>query len=48
MESAKFKTGGTSHVTDNDGGNDSGWYEVGSNLTLFNTPSVSFIARFKL
>lgn len=35
MESAKFKTSGSSHVTDNDGGNDSGWYEVGSNLTLF-------------
>lgn len=35
MESVKFYTGGNSHVTDNDGGNDPDWYEVGSVLTLF-------------
>ncbi len=32
MESAKFYTGGSSHVTDNDGGNWSGVYETGSYL----------------
>jgi prepilin-type N-terminal cleavage/methylation domain-containing protein len=35
MESAKFKTSGSAHVTDNDGGNDNAWYEVGSNLSQF-------------
>jgi prepilin-type N-terminal cleavage/methylation domain-containing protein len=35
MESAKFKTGGSAHVTDNDGGNDANWYEVGSALSQF-------------
>lgn len=35
MESVKFYTGGSSHVTDNDGGNDSAWYEVGSVLSMF-------------
>lgn len=35
MESTKFKTSGSAHVTDNDGGSDNAWYEVGSNLTLF-------------
>ena len=33
MESAKFFTGGSAHITDNDGGSDNSWYEVGSNLT---------------
>ncbi len=33
MESAKFKTGGSAHITDNDGGSSPNWYEVGSNLS---------------
>ncbi|MGC9603543.1 MAG: hypothetical protein ABSF47_03690 [Minisyncoccia bacterium] len=35
LESAKFNTGGGSHLTDMDGGNDNNWYEMGSNLSLF-------------
>jgi prepilin-type N-terminal cleavage/methylation domain-containing protein len=35
LESAKFNTGGGSHLTDMDGGNDNNWYEMGSNLNLF-------------
>lgn len=34
MESVKFASSGSAHVTDNDGGSDSNWYEVGSNLNL--------------
>ena len=33
MESVKFFTGGSAHVTDNDGGSDPSWYEIGSNMT---------------
>ncbi len=35
MESAKFRTGGSAPVTNNDGGNDNSWYEVGSALSQF-------------
>ncbi len=34
MESIKFFTGGSGHITDIDGGNNTGWYEVGTSLTL--------------
>lgn len=36
MESVKYANGGSADIVSKDNGSDPAWYEVGSNLTLFN------------